>query len=443
MRAVQNNAPGEYQKLLDEIERRRRATALRSAVPPIFDQLFEPARYKGVHGGRGSAKSWSFGTLALDDCKKHKGLRIVCIREVQKSLEQSVKRLLEDLIQHFDLGKEFRILNTHIETPGGGIIIFQGMQNHTAESIKSLEGYDRAWVEEAQSLSERSLTLLRPTIRKPDSELWFSWNPEHKSDPIDQFLRNGNAPPDSIIFEATYRDNPYLPDVLVKEMEYDRGRDADKYAHVWLGHYVQHSEARVFKNVSVREFTTPADAAFLFGGDWGFANDPTVLLRCFAIANTLYFDQEVWQIGCEIDDTPGLFDSLGCTKQHEHYPRNPADPCEGMARGWESVMDSARPESISYMQRHGYPRMVAAHKGPNSIEEGVKFLKSYDIVVHPRCAHLVDEFGHYSYKKHPLTGVIMPVLDEKKNHTIDSARYAAEKLNMGIEGGVLAGKATW
>lgn len=417
---VRARAAEELSRITQEAQKRTRGSSLVSSLPPVFIPYLAPKRYKGAHGGRGSAKSWSFATMALYRAQSKKGTRIVCIREVQKSLEQSVKRLLEDLIQRHNLGAEFKVLNTHIETPGDGVIIFQGMQNHTAESIKSLEGYDIAWVEEAQAFSERSLTLLRPTLRKEDSEIWFTWNPRHATDPVDRFLRGEKVPPNSIVRQVNYTDNPHLPEVLRTEMEWDKSRDYEKYEHIWLGEHEKHSEARVFKNWTVEFFETPIDASFLFGGDWGFAVDPSVLLRGFIQPEQpkrLYLDAEAYQVGCEIDDTPALFDTIG----------------SGMARNWPITTDSARPETISHMQRHGYPRVVGAKKGPNSVQEGIAFLKNYDIIIHPRCIHTVDEFTHYSFKVHPLTGMVLPVLSDKKNHVIDSARYMVEPLREPVE----------
>ena len=126
-----------------------------------------------------------------------------------KTLNQSVKKLLELKIEALGVGSMFEVQESVIKTPHGGLIIFQGMQNHTADSIKSLEGYDIAWVEEAQTLSQRSLDLLRPTIRKPGSELWFSWNPNLEGDPVDKLLRGDNPPPGSIVVQANYKDNPF------------------------------------------------------------------------------------------------------------------------------------------------------------------------------------------------------------------------------------------
>ncbi|KGM30002.1 PBSX family phage terminase large subunit, partial [Inquilinus limosus] len=173
-------------------------------LPRKFKGLAKPSRYKAVHGGRGSGKSHVFAELLVRRCVDAAPLRAVCIREVQRSLDQSVKRLLEDKIRALGLGPAFTVQADRILAPEGGRIIFQGMQTHTAESIKSLEGYDIAWVEEAQSLSRRSLDLLRPTIRKPGSELWFSWNPTRPEDPVDQLFRAGRAPPRSTVIQANW-----------------------------------------------------------------------------------------------------------------------------------------------------------------------------------------------------------------------------------------------
>ena len=409
-----------------EARERKREVVIDLEVPEIFLPLLKPARYKGAYGGRGSAKSWFFAGQGIQKCLTKRGTKGICIREVQRSLEHSVKRLLADRISAMGVSPYFKVLNTHIKTPGDGVIIFQGMQDHTSDSIKSLEGFDWAFVEEAHSMSRRSLDLLLPTLRKEDSEYWFGWNPRRPTDPVDDFFRN-DPPPDAVSIESSYKDNPFFPEVLRTKMEWDKRRDPDKYSHIWLGEYERHTEARVFKNYTVEEFDTPEDAEFLFGGDFGFANDPTVLSRSYVKGRTLFIDYEAYAIGCEIDDTPDLFDSVGCTKNHLHA--KPGSKCTGMARKWEVIADSARPETISYLQRHGYPRIEAARKGPGSVEEGINFLKNFDIVIHTRCVNTIDEFASYCYKRHPLTEEIMPVLDDKKNHVIDATRYAVEKLN--------------
>jgi phage terminase large subunit len=378
-------------------------------VPPVFRPLWQPARYKGAHGGRGSGKSHAFAEMLVIRATTQKGFRAACVREVQKSLKNSVKLLVEDKIRSLGVSHLFEVLEAEIRTPGGGVIMFQGMQNHTADSIKSLEGFDVAWVEEAQSLSQRSLDLLRPTIRKPGSELWFSWNPGKPTDPVDLLLRGDNPPRNAVVVEVNWCDNPHLPQDLRDEQEDDLKRDPDKWLHVWNGAYSLNSEARVFRNWTVREFEAPENAVHRFGADWGFAIDPTVLVRCHVDGRTLYVDHEVSEVGCEIDKTPALFDRIAGSRKF-------------LIRA-----DSARPETVSYMKRQGF-RITAAIKGTGSIEDGVEFLRSFDIVVHPRCVNVINELTLYAYKVDPHTEEILPMLDDKNNHTIDALRYALEEL---------------
>lgn len=372
-----------------------------------FLPLLVPSRYKGAHGGRGSGKSHFFAEALIERSIIEK-TDAVCVREIQKSLDQSVKKLLESKIASLNAGAYFEVQDTKIKSVSGGLIIFQGMQNHTADTIKSLEGYDVAWVEEAQSLSQRSLDLLRPTIRKPGSELWFSWNPNESSDPVDALLRGDDPPPDAVVIEVNYEDNPWFPEVLRAEMEYDRKRDPDKFRHVWRGEYARNSESRVFKNWRVEEFDTDPSAIIRQGADWGFSVDPTVLVQCYIVGRTLYVPHEAYRVGCEIVDTPSLFMSVPDSER------------------WPIVADSARPETISHLRKNGFPKIMPAVKGARSLEEGVEFLKSFDIVVHPRCTHLIDELTSYSYKIDPLTAQVLPVLDDKDNHVIDALRYACE-----------------
>jgi phage terminase large subunit len=320
-----------------------------------------------------------FAEMLIEEHIMNPNQSSVCVREIQKSLNQSVKRLLELKIEELNAGEFFEIQDAVIKsTRGNGRIIFQGMQNHTADSIKSLEGYDRAWVEEAQSLSEQSLSLLRPTIRKPGSELWFTWNPRNESDPVNWLLRGDNPPPQSTVIEVNYEDNPWFPEVLKDEMEYDKRRDPDKFQHVWKGAYLQNSQSRVFRNWSIEEFESEPDAMFRLGADWGFSVDPTVLVRCHIVGRKLYVDYEAYMVGCEITDTPDLFMTIPDSEK------------------WPIVADSARPETISHMRRNGFPKIMSAVKGPKSVEEGIEWLKSYDIVVHPRCVHTIDELMLYS-----------------------------------------------
>lgn len=370
---------------------------------PLLER--EGIRYRGAHGGRGSGKSHAFAELMIDRCVEKK-MKCVCLREIQKSLQFSVKMLLEIKIESLKVGHLFEVMNDRIKGKNGSLILFQGMQNHTADSIKSLEDFDIAWIEEAQNMSQRSLDILRPTIRKPDSEIWATWNPFKADDPI-EFLRN-SPPPGTLVVPVNYVDNPWFPDVLTKEADYDRGRDIDKYNHVWLGKHDESSESRIFKNWSVEEFDAPADTIFKFGADFGYAIDPSVLIRCYIVGRRLFIDYEAHQYQCEILNLPQLF---GTVPDSDLYP---------------IVADSSRPETISHLKNNGYPKTYGSTKGRGSVKEGIEWLKSYDIVVHPRCENTISELTNYKYKVDPHTLKVTGIIKDENNHVIDALRYACE-----------------
>lgn len=212
----------------------------------VFEPLLQPSRYKGAWGGRGSGKSHFFAEMLIEDSLREPGecagagLLSVCIRQVQKSLKQSSKRLIEAKLRQMGLGERhgFKVFNEVIQTPGNGVITFQGMQDHTADSIKSIEGFKRAWWEEAQGATAFSLSLLRPTIRTPGSEMWFSWNPRRKLDPVDRMLRGTQLPTGSTVVRANWQHNPWFTPELEQERLDCLRMEADQYAHIWDGDYV-------------------------------------------------------------------------------------------------------------------------------------------------------------------------------------------------------------
>ena len=231
-----------------------------------------PARYKGVYGGRGSGKSHFFGELLVETCQAERGTLAVCIREAQRTLAQSSKRLIESKITALGLGHQFKIFSDKIETPGDGLVIFRGMQDHTSESIKSLEGFRIAWIDEAQTLSARSLSLLRPTIRAGASELWASWNPRRRSDAIDDFFWT-RKPQGTIVTKANWRDNPWFPAVLEEERKLDLAHYPERYDHVWEGDY-----ARAFEGAYFAQMLAKARAHGRIGK---VSADPLLPLRAF------------------------------------------------------------------------------------------------------------------------------------------------------------------
>jgi phage terminase large subunit len=280
------------------------------------------------------------------------------------------------------------------------------MQDHTAESIKSLEGFKIAWVEEAQSLSYKSLKLLRPTMRMQGSEIWFSWNPDLKTDAVEKFF--SNMTDDMVLVHVNSEDNPFLPDTLKNERESDRIRmSPEDYQHVWDGGYNSKSDALVFKNkYDVDYFEPKEDWTRLQGLDWGFSQDPTTANVVFVENNNLYIRYEANKVGLELDDTAN-FILKKIPDFHLYVTR----------------ADNARPESISFVKRKGLPKLIGEPK--LKIEDGVEFMKSFDkIIIHPDCKETIKEFGLYSYKVDKRSGDILPSIDDKNNHHIDDIRYA-------------------
>lgn len=382
-------------------------------LPEWAESLFdESVRYFAIRGGRGSSKSRSVAS-ALVIRAVQSPLRILCTREIQKSIKDSVKRLLDDEIERLGLNGFFQSTDSEIRGKNGSLFIFAGLRSNI-DSIKSMEGINIAWCEESQTISQSSLDTLIPTIRQDGSQIIFTWNPKHKTDPVDAMFMGDTLPPKTKLLIVNHTDNPWFPEVLRDELEYDRARDPGKYAHIWLGEYLVNSEATVFKNWSIEEFERPLGTNYRMGADWGFSVDPSVLIRCSIDGRRLYVDHEAYMVGCEIDQLPDLFDRV---------PES---------RKWFIVADSARPETISYMRNHGYPKINSAIKGAGSVEEGIEFLKSYDIIVHPRCKHLIDELTLYSYKIDKLTNEVLPVLEDKDNHVIDALRYALEGMRKAI-----------
>lgn len=228
-------------------------------VAPIFAPLLKPSRYKAAHGGRSSGKSHFFATLAVAKCVQQPGLRYVGIREVQKDLKESAKLLIEDKIRELKVSPLFRVLDDRIVTPGNGLMIFRGMTDFTAESIKSLEGFDIADVEEAQTMSARSLEMLRPTIRKPGSELWFRWNPRNPDDPVNAFFRGIEPPPNSIVVKANYSDNPFLPAESEAERAFDEKHARERYGHIWLGEYEPVAKGAIWDRLTLHQHRRSRD----------------------------------------------------------------------------------------------------------------------------------------------------------------------------------------
>ena len=374
-----------------------------------FIELFRPHRYKVFYGGRGSGKSFSVAR-ALILIASRATVRVLCCREIQNSIRDSSYQLLKDMVQRLGLESQFVFTDQEIRCPAtGSRFIFKGLLRNE-QSVKSTEGIDICWVEEAATVSEISWETLIPTIRKAGSEIWVTFNPLTSDDPTTKrFIEN--QPPDAYVRKVNFDENPCFPLELRKEMEWDRSHDFEKYLHIWEGYPRTISDAQIFKGRYVVEdfpddLWEKADRLF-FGADFGFAKDPSTLVRCFIYENRLYIDYEAYGVGVEIDELPELYRSVpGADK-------------------WPIKADCARPETISYLANRSGFDISAADKWQGSIEDGIAYLKSFEkIVIHPRCKHTADEFRLYSYKTDRLTQEVLPVILDKNNHVIDGLRYA-------------------
>ncbi|WP_075271380.1 PBSX family phage terminase large subunit [Pasteurella multocida] len=376
-------------------------------------------RYRGSFGGRGSAKTRTFAKMtavvAYQRAMNNESGVILCGREFMNSLEDSSLEEIKQAIRSepfleafFEIGEKF------VRTKCGRIsYVFTGLR-HNLDSIKSKARILLAWVDEAESVSEIAWRKLLPTVRESNSEVWVTWNPEKKGSATDLRFRQ-SIPENAMIVEMNYTDNPWFPDVLEQERLNDKKRlDDATYRWIWEGAYLEASEAQIFKG-KYEELEFKPNQDFngpYFGLDFGFAKDPTAVVKCWVFDNNLYIEHEAGKTGLELDHTAGFM--------KERVP----DIEKYILRA-----DSARPESISYLKRNGIPRIEGVKKWSGSVEDGIEHIKSYrKVYIHPRCKETLREFRLYSYKTDRLTGDVLPTVLDEHNHYIDAIRYALNPL---------------
>ena len=389
-------------------------------LPPYAATLFDPYRYQGLYGGRGAARSWTFARLGLILAAESQK-RLLCCREIQNSIRDSVHRLLVDQIGLMLLGG-FRVTDREIRhEPTGSLFAFEGLYRNV-NKIKSYEGIDYAWVEEAEKVSDDSWKILIPTIRKDGSQIWLNFNPDLETDPTYQrFVIN--TPPNSNIQKVCWKDNPWFPEVLRTEMEYLYKVDPDAADHVWGGEIRQNSDAQILHGKWRVEAFEPMEHWLgpYQGADWGFSQHPTTLGRCWIADNRLYIEYEAYQIKLDVGHPTSQF--------FEQIP---------FARNHIIRADNARPETISLMRQGDTENdppswkgwnIVAAMKWPGSVEDGIAFLRKFEeIIIHPRCVHAIQEAKLYSYRVDPITGDISRVIVKQHDHIWDGIRYALAPL---------------
>lgn len=380
---------------------------LKIQVPEKFEPFLEHHRYKVACGGRAGMRSWTVSRLLLLEGIKRKCF-ILCAREYQTSIKDSVLKLLEEQIELLGMDAHYRVLRDSIIGANGTEFIFKGL-HHNITEIKSTEGVDICWVEEAENVSAESWDVLLPTIRKPGSEVWLTYNPKDSDAPTHKRFYSSRQP-DEVLVETTYLDTleaGVLPRESFELAENDRINDPDRYEWIWLGKPRRLSKSRIFAGkYKIAQFEPPENARFFHGADWGFAQDPTVFVRSWIDGKNLYVDHAEYGYGVEMQELPALADKIPTF------------------RAWPSRGDEARPETIAYMRRAGF-NMLGAPKGKGSVEDGIEWLRSFEtIFIHERCALFQDEARLYSYKVDARTGEVLPIIVDAYNHGWDALRYA-------------------
>ena len=383
----------------------------------------EDWRYKIAYGGRGSSKSWTIARILLLQAMD-KPMRILCTREIQDSIKDSVHKLLKDQIDMLEL-QGYTVQNDVIRHVSGSEFLFKGLYSNLSK-IKSFEAVDVCWIEEAESISAASWEILDPTIRKPGSEILISFNPRYEDDIIYKtFIVD--PPENALVIKVNWQDNKYFPKELEVQKNHMARTDPDLYLHIWEGELKKNTAEQIFHSKWIIEDfeSNPRIEHYHFGADWGFANDPNTVNRVYVAAHDRYgsnclfieyeandrpYDQDERITSSDLDDLPGLWDEVP------------------QIRDYDVIADSARPETISHMCKKGFS-VVGAIKGPGSIEDGITFIRSFDkVVIHPRCTNTIWEFKKYKYKVDSKSGQITNKIIDKFNHHIDAIRYALEPL---------------
>jgi phage terminase large subunit len=372
--------------------------------------LFSNARHKALFGGRCGAKSWSTATYLVVRATEREKL-IVCARQYQNSIRDSSKSLIENRIRDLRLENEFWIADRAIRhTLTGSEFLFVGLERNV-ESIRSLEGADIWWTEEASTVSQEAMDVLLPTVRKPGSELIWTWNPRKPTDPVDKYFRGPRPRADAAIAQVNYWDHDFFKGTAaVAEMEALRNSNFKRYEHIWCGKYDVLSASKVFENVAIGRPKPEAlmNSAPLYGLDFGY-NDPTAAVRCHFLPElkTIYIAAEAYASGVTFDMLPEFLDLV-------------------VARRGDLVWaDSASPGAIQLLESRGHG-VRGVKKGKGSVQDGVQRMMNYKLLIDPDCENVRREVHSYSWPTDRLTGTVITGLNPVggADHTIDAIRYA-------------------
>ncbi len=387
-------------------------------------------KYKVFYGGRGGRKSWSIAEAIIKRMASEP-IRVLCTREYQNTVKDSVHKLLVDTIARLGLTSWFTTTDSTIKSKSGAEVIYKGLHANENE-IKSTEGIDICWIEEGQATTKTSLQTIGPTIRKAGSEIWISFNTKNKTDPVyDRFVVKGDKK--ALVVKVNFDTNPYFTEEMEDERQQaldvialadnddERKQAQADYDWIWLGEPHELSNEVVYAGKWVS--TAFADDLWkqaprlLFGEDFGFAQDPAALVRMFILNDCLYVEYEAGGVG--LDFHGNMSEGKGELEQmHDKVPETRSH--------WPIKCDSARPETISFLRGVGF-NCTAAEKWAGSVEDGIAHIRGFrKIIVHPRCVNVIRELKAYKYKVDRLTGDVLPILIDKHNHWMDAIRYALD-----------------
>lgn len=391
-------------------------------VPQKLAPIWQPKRYKVMHGGRGGGKSWTVAGVLLAMASE-RPLRVLCAREVQKSIKQSVHQLLTDQIARLGLWAFFEVLETEIRGANGSLFLFAGLQSHTVDSIKSFEGCDIVWVEEAHGVSKKSWDVLIPTIRKEGSEIWLTLNPDMESDETYQrFIASPS--PDTWVVEINWRDNPWFPEVLNQErLKAKRSMLADDYAHIWEGKARRVAEGAIYRHemeslyLERRARDVPYDPTLPVHTVWDLGwND------AMSISLVQRGPQDV-RIIDYIEDSHRTLDWYVAQLEKRPY-RWGTDylPHDGKTKNFQTGKSTE--QLLRELGRHN----VASQLRGQDVEEGIKALRMLFprlYIDQTKCARLLECLKRYQRRIHAVTGEPMEPLHDAYSHGADCARYIA------------------
>ena len=397
--------------------------AIRAEFPAKLRPLFTPRRYKVMHGGRGGGKSWAVARALLLRAADEP-IRVLCAREVQKSMRDSVHRLLKDQVSALGLEDEFEVLDTEIRGPNGSLFVFTGLQSHTVDSIKSYEAIDVVWVEEAHGVSKKSWDVLIPTIRKPGSEIWMTLNPDMDTDETWQrFIATPSD--DTWVCAINWRDNPWFPDVLDAERRKAQAISPDDYEHIWEGKPRRVAEGAIYRH--------EIDALFADGRVCPVPYDPTLPVHtvwdlgwndAMTIGMVQRGPQDIRVIDY-IEDSNRTLDWYIAQLEKRPY-RWGTDflPHDGRAKNFQTG------KSTEMLLRE-MGRKTVRVLGQQSVEEGIKAAR----LIFPRCyfdksktARLVECLKRYRRDINTRTNEPVGPLHDEFSHGADMFRYIGQSV---------------